>query len=118
SQAAGYYGRGPLPLPGGVCGVFSDVPAGHWAFGYVNWLACRNVVAGYGDGTFRPDATTTRAQLAKMLVLGMGWPQISPPAPSFADVPPGFWGYSYVETAKAHNTVSGYADGTFRPYAG
>ncbi|HMA32965.1 MAG TPA: S-layer homology domain-containing protein [Chloroflexia bacterium] len=117
TQAAAYYSRGPLPLPNGACGVFADVPASYWAYPYINALACRNIVAGYADGTFRPDTTTTRAQFAKMLVLGLGWSPISPPTPSFADVPPSFWGYTFVETAKAHGAISGYSDGTFRPYS-
>ncbi|HUS15009.1 MAG TPA: S-layer homology domain-containing protein [Chloroflexia bacterium] len=115
AQAAAYYTRGPLPLPGGACGVFTDVPVDYWAGGYIQWLACRNVVGGYADGTFHPDATTTRAQFAKMLALGMGWPLVNPSTPSFSDVPSGYWGYSYIETVRAHNAISGYSDGTYRP---
>jgi len=117
AQAAAYYGRGPVPLPGAACGVFPDVPAGYWAQGYIAWLACRSIVGGYSDGTFRPEATTTRAQFAKMLALGQGWSLITPLTPSFSDVPAGYWAYGYVETGKAHNVLSGYSDGTFRPAA-
>ncbi len=117
AQAGAYYGRGALPLPGAACGVFSDVPAGYWAQSYIVWLACRGIVGGYSDGTFRPEATTTRAQFAKMLVLGEGWPLVTPPTPSFSDVPADYWGYSYIETAKAHNALAGYSDGTFHPVA-
>lgn len=115
AQAAAYYGRGALQLPGASCGTFLDVPSSYWAYQYISALACRGVLGGYSDGTFRPDATTTRAQFAKMLVLGFGWAITTPATPSFSDVPNNFWAYGYVETAKAHGVVSGYSDGTFRP---
>jgi hypothetical protein len=73
------------------------------------------VIDGYPDGTFRPGNDVSRAQAAKILVLGKAWPLVSPPIPSFTDVPPGDWAYSYVETAVQHTIVTGYPDGTFRP---
>ena len=33
---------------------FSDLPAGHWAYGAVAKLAAAGVVDGYPDGTIRP----------------------------------------------------------------
>ena len=35
----------------------------------VYYLACRGVVGGYADGTFRPFNNTTRGQMAKIVVL-------------------------------------------------
>jgi hypothetical protein len=49
--------------------VFSDVPQGHWAYAYVHTAQSHGVIAGYPDGTFRPDTLVTRAQLAKMVAL-------------------------------------------------
>ena len=46
---------------------FSDVPTGQWYTNAVIWAAENGVVAGCGDGTFRPDAAVTRAQAAVML---------------------------------------------------
>jgi hypothetical protein len=115
AQAAAYYSRGVLPLPGAACGVFLDVPADYWAYAPIHALACGGVVSGYSDGTFRPGSNTTRAQFAKMLVLGMGWTVTAPARPSFSDVPATLWSYAYVETARAHGAISGYSDGTFRP---
>ncbi len=34
---------------------FSDVPAGHWAYGAVAKLAAEGVVDGYPDGSLRKD---------------------------------------------------------------
>ena len=36
---------------------FSDLPAGHWAYGAVAKLAAAGVVDGYPDGTFKGDKT-------------------------------------------------------------
>jgi hypothetical protein len=49
--------------------TFSDVPRDHWAFGYVEAAFRRGVITGRADGTFRPNAAVTRAQLSKMLAL-------------------------------------------------
>ncbi len=43
---------------------FSDVDAGAWYEPFVCWAADEGVVNGYDDGTFRPDDTVTRAEVA------------------------------------------------------
>lgn len=62
--------------------AFTDVPADHWASGYVNVASSGNnaFINGMGDGTFAPDANVTYAQVIKMLVSGIGY---------------GDWGISY-----------------------
>jgi hypothetical protein len=51
--------------------TFSDVPSTHWAYGYIETAVSHGIVGGYPDGTFRPDALLTRAQLSKILALTM-----------------------------------------------
>lgn len=48
-------------------GIFSDVPAGQWYTAGVEWAAAKGVVSGGGDGTFSPNQTATREQIAVML---------------------------------------------------
>jgi hypothetical protein len=105
------------PVPDDCGMTFEDVPADHWAAGFISRLACDRVVSGYADGTFRPQNPTTRAQLAKMLTLAEGWDLATPATATFPDVPPTHLFYRYVETAVRENVVSGYADGRFRPDA-
>jgi hypothetical protein len=50
-----------------------------------------------------------------MVVLSEGWPLLSPSSPSFDDVGVQHVFYRYIETAYAHDVVSGYSDNTFRP---
>ncbi|MFZ5647415.1 MAG: S-layer homology domain-containing protein, partial [Bacillota bacterium] len=45
---------------------FDDI-AGHWAEGAIVSAASAGIMAGYGDGTFRPDRPVTRSELATIL---------------------------------------------------
>jgi len=46
--------------------TFPDVPAGHWAYKYIEYIAQDSVAVsqGYDDGTYRPDVIVTRDQMA------------------------------------------------------
>lgn len=46
---------------------FSDVSAGRYYAKAVAWAEAKGIVAGFEDGTFRPDANVTREQLAVIL---------------------------------------------------
>lgn len=43
---------------------FSDVPANHWSYEAIVTLAGDGIIDGFEDGTYRPQAPLTRAQLA------------------------------------------------------
>lgn len=47
--------------------VFSDVASGLWYSDAISWAASKNIVNGFEDGTFQPDAPMTRAQLVTIL---------------------------------------------------
>ncbi len=46
---------------------FSDVPASHWAYPYVEAAAAKGIVDGVGNGKFNPDGTMTYAEFCVML---------------------------------------------------
>ena len=50
---------------------FTDVPAGHWAYGSIAKLAAAGVIEGYGDDTFRGDRLMTRYEMAQIVARAM-----------------------------------------------
>jgi polyisoprenoid-binding protein YceI len=52
---------------------FTDVPADHWASGYINIAARLGIVNGYGDGTFGPSDNVKYEQAIKMIIVALGY---------------------------------------------
>ncbi|MHB8842006.1 MAG: S-layer homology domain-containing protein, partial [Candidatus Aquicultor sp.] len=95
--------------------VFSDVKSDAWYTPFVAELVSKDIIDGYTDGTFRPDAQVTRAEFTKMLALAMGWKIEETTTVPFLDVTPGSWMHSFIETGVSHGALDGYTDGTFKP---
>ena len=57
----------------GTASLFTDVPAGHWAVGYINVAQTQGVLRGYGDGRFGPDDPLTTDQWLTILVRVLGY---------------------------------------------
>jgi len=102
-------GTRPCPLN------FSDVPQSDVFYPFISDLACRNVIEGYSDNTFRTSSIATRATLAKWVVVARGWALDTTGGPHFSDVATNDPYYPYIETARLHSVLSGYSDGTFKP---
>lgn len=47
---------------------FSDVPRSHSFATAISWLAKEGITIGYSDGTFRPDRTVPRDQMAAFIM--------------------------------------------------
>jgi photosystem II stability/assembly factor-like uncharacterized protein len=106
----------PTPTPTPCTISFSDVPPNHTFYPFIRCLACRGIIGGYADGTFRPGNPTTRGQMAKIIANAAGiLDPIPPNRQTFSDVPPGHTFWVYIERLSARGIVGGYADGTFRP---
>ena len=54
-------------------GVFTDVPAGEWYTGGVEWAASHGIVLGYSNGKYGPTAPVTRELLAAILFRYANW---------------------------------------------
>ncbi|HUP27069.1 MAG TPA: PQQ-binding-like beta-propeller repeat protein, partial [Chloroflexia bacterium] len=52
---------------------FSDVDPTNTFYASIRCLACRGIVSGYSDGTFRPNVQVTRGQLAKIVSNSAGF---------------------------------------------
>lgn len=107
----------PTPTSWPCVADIRDMSPADWAWPYVQYLYCHGIAVGYLDRTFHPNERTNRVQFLAMLGRAQGWGLLTPDEPTFHDVPPTFWGYSYIETAAHQGLVSGYDDGTFRPVA-
>ena len=66
----GYTTAEALPL---TATGFRDVPAGHWAAGYISFGVEIGILAGHGDGTFRPNDPITGFQVGKLLLGALGY---------------------------------------------
>ncbi len=81
---------------------FKDVPANHPAFDAVEYLKSKNIIAGYADGTFKPDAKVNRAEAIKIIVAPYVSAEVLATATTsvYADVPAGSWFLPYVEAGR------------------
>ncbi len=71
--------------------------------------------AGVGSPCFLPNNLVKRDETAVIIFRASGFPPVTPPTPTFPDVPPSYWAYTQIETAHARGIISGYPDGLFRP---
>lgn len=102
----------PTPTPGGSA-KFNDI-ANHWAKPFIEQLADLGIISGFPDGSFKPDATLTRAQHAAMLLKAFELAPIRE-ATTFKDVAADFWAKDAIAKANRAGFLSGYPDQTFRP---
>lgn len=106
----------PIVKPRLPLKTFSDVWGGYWAKEPIEYLATLGIIGGYPDGTFRPERSLTRAEMAVLLVKAR---EVELPAvvtaDVFVDLPRTHWAAKYVKEAVVLNLVGGYPDGTFKP---
>lgn len=94
--------------------AFNDVPAGYWAKAYIEALASQQIIAGFPDGTFKPNDPVTRAQFATIITKALT-PPAKRAAINFKDVKSDFWAYAAIRSAYQSQFLAGYPDGTFKP---
>ena len=95
--------------------AYSDI-SGEKCEGAVNVLDALGVVDGYEDGTYRPDQTVTRAEMAKLIITALGVADYaSATNSSYSDMALAQWAIPYVEYATNLNIVEGVGGGRFSP---
>ncbi|HET9495709.1 MAG TPA: S-layer homology domain-containing protein, partial [Chloroflexia bacterium] len=90
--------------------AFSDVPPTDPFYTVVRCLACRGVLGGYSDGTFRPYNNITRGQISKVVSNAAGF-QEPVSGQTYADVPPSNPFYEWIERLTARGVMTGYPCG-------
>ncbi len=96
---------------------FADVVVDYAYRRAIGFVKREGIVAGYPDGTYRPDATINRAEFAKILVETRFADQLPTELTEscFPDFTVEDWFARYVCTAKEQGILAGYPDGSFRP---
>ena len=100
---------------------FSDVNASQWFYSDIGKAAAAGIIAGYPDGTFRPNEAISREDAAKIITAAF---KLQPTADELsanllAAYKDGSSAHPYAESALvkliADGTIKGYPDGTIRP---
>lgn len=80
----------------------------------IDILSTYHILKGFGDGTFRPGETISRAQFCAMAASALGLPASAGKPGRFSDVPDSAWYAGAVNAMANMGFVSG-SGGTFRP---
>lgn len=90
---------------------FTDVNGGAWYANTVATLSNAGILAGYPDGSFRPNDPITRAEFA---AIATRFDDLAAADSTFTDID-GHWAEDAINAAYGAGWVGGYPDGTFRP---
>ena len=74
--------------------TFNDVVPKNWYYTPVLWAASNNLVTGYGDNSFKPNNTLTRAQILTILYAWADRPEVSDKENKYSDVVANNWYYA------------------------
>jgi len=97
--------------------TFSDVKdiKSHQFYDAVINLASRGIVKGYSDGTFKPNQSVTRGQIATVLAKTLELDTKNVKKPGFKDVKVTDTHYGAIAALVEAGIVKGYSDKTFKP---
>lgn len=113
---------------GSAFAAFTDVTQEHQYYNAITTLSklesagpvgegeAKTILNGYEDGTFKPDATITRAEFTKISVYTLGLQGIKIEPTEFTDVS-SHWAKYNIKAAYDSKIINGMGDGTFAPDA-
>ncbi|OKH26279.1 S-layer homology domain-containing protein [Chroogloeocystis siderophila] len=96
--------------------TFPDVPQNYWARPFIESLTARNIIAGYPDGTFRPEQVVKRDEFSALVRRAFDAEQVRdiPDASTFNDVPEGYWANPAIQEAYEQGFMES-ENNNFRP---
>jgi S-layer homology domain len=98
----------PSPTPTDCHNPFVDIN-GNIFYRAIHYLFCNGITQGVDSNHFQPAGIATRAQLAKLVVLGFGVPFYTPTGnPDFTDVSPNYFAYLFIESGFHNGILSGF----------
>ncbi|MBE7052831.1 MAG: S-layer homology domain-containing protein [Ruminococcaceae bacterium] len=77
---------------------FADVPASHWATGYVNAASQAGIIKGYGDGNFGPSDPVKYEEAVTMLVRALGYEPLA--------ISKGNWPQGHISVASSYGLLT------------
>ena len=103
----------------GFASDFPDVEKNHLNYDAVTYLTALGVIAGYDDGTFKPEREITRTEFCALMARTLGYNKetytvLDVP---FSDVNKGYWGEPFISFCFEMGLINGMGDGTFAPAA-
>ncbi len=96
---------------------FTDMEGFDWAYDAVDFLYKRSVISGRDKTSFDPNASVTRAEFIKMLVVAYGYEAKVTDPLDFSDVPADAWYGEYLRQAVKVGLVKGDDRNCFNPDA-
>ncbi|KAB2336753.1 S8 family serine peptidase [Cytobacillus depressus] len=96
--------------------TFPDIAKTAYYKEEIAYLLEHEIITGYPDGRFYPNAAVTRAEAITMIGKALGMAGEIQPT-SFSDVPKGNFASGYIRNAADAQIVTGFPDGTFKPKA-
>lgn len=83
--------------------IFSDLPATHWAYTYVQSLVNAGIINGYEDGTFRPNNSVTWGEALKLVLRVAGYSEQAAPVGEY-------WATGYMNLAISQGILADVVD--------
>ncbi|XKE94013.1 S8 family serine peptidase [Metaplanococcus flavidus] len=99
----------PVPI---VSSSYKDVSSKHWAKDYIAAASKAGLFNGNPDGTFAPDKTLKRSEMAKIISIAYEFKASG--GSHFKDVKSGYWASGYISGLYENGITTGYSDKTFR----
>ncbi len=98
---------------------FPDIEKSHLNYDAVTYLTGLGVIAGYDDGTFKPEREITRTEFCALMARTLGYNKESYTVLDvpFSDVNKGYWGEPFISFCFEIGLIDGMGDGTFAPAA-
>ena len=91
---------------------YNDMKEGAWYTCAVSTLSKMGIIKGYEDGSFKPDASISRAEFAA--IAARFDPDGDTTPATFSDVS-SHWAKDEISIAANHGWIKGYEDGSFKP---
>ena len=91
---------------------YNDMKNGAWYTCAVSTLSKMGIIKGYEDGSFKPDASISRAEFAA--IAARFDPDGDKTPATFSDVS-SHWAKDEISIAANHGWIKGYEDGSFKP---